>query len=345
MSRGLETGRGLERVIEEIRLYFLKNNISFDFYEGGLIRNEWKAVFLGLSYLAKLKGAKNGCYFAVYPVSAVFPSFIRKKPLVTAVHDMVPYFVHGYDNGLKYAVKRFCIRHACLHSDHLIVSFSSAKEKIVELFKINPDKITVISYGVDHGAYYPDKTPKIKNRVAFLGEAKRAKGLDSVIRAFDGVLKKVPDATLVIASNGNELEQMKQLAKETLPAGSYEFAGFIPEEKMREFYNAAHVFVFPSRYGFGLSALEAMACGTPAIIGACLDSLDFIKDPDLLVNPDDTQDLARKISAFLTDRPMHAKKSQEAMEIAKKYSWDRMARQYHETLIKAAAKPTPRRCT
>ncbi|MEI6424036.1 MAG: glycosyltransferase, partial [Lentisphaerota bacterium] len=183
------------------------------------------------------------------------------------VHDLIPFFVHGYDNKIKYSIKRLSIKYSYLKSDIVIVPFSSNKNKLIELFRVNPEKIRVIPYGVNHETYFrDDNIQKIPKSVAFLGEAKRAKGLDTLIRAFQIVIRSVPDATLVIASSGNELEKMKRLAEEFLPAGSFKFLGFIEENKMREFYNSAQLFVFPSRYGFGLSALEAMACGTPAIV-------------------------------------------------------------------------------
>lgn len=336
LTRGLETGRGLERVAQKFTDGLDKARIGYDFYDRGILRNEWKAFFQSFSYLQKLRTASHTRYFAVYPVSAFFAGVLNKRPLVTGVHDLIPFLARGFDNDLKYAVKRFCIRYACQKSDALITGFPSIKEKITELFGVDPKKITVIPYGVDHDHYYPDETvKKVKNRIAFLGEAKRAKGIDSLIRVFKTVRKNLPDATLVLASNGHELEAMKKLAADILPQGSYEFVGFVKEDKMREFYNAADLFVFPSRYGFGLSALEAMACGTPAVLGRCLDSTDFISDEELLADPENTGEMAQKLTALLVDRQKYGQKREFALKKAGEHSWDRMARLYYETCLKA----------
>lgn len=269
----------------------------------------------------------------------IFPSFLGKKPLITAVHDLIPYFVSGYDKGFKYAIKRWSIKYCCYKSDYLIVPFRSTKEKIVEMFHIPPDKIFVIPYGVDHATYFPDSSiEKKKFRIAFLGEAKRAKGMDSVIKAFRIIKETLPEASLVLASQGNELEQMKTLAKENLPENSYEFVGFVSEGKMREFYNMADVFIYPSHYGFGLSALEAMACGTPVIVGATLDALDFIDDEELLVDPENSYSLAQKVLCLISNREKYKQKSEEGIKTAKKYSWIKMAKDYYIACLMASEK-------
>ncbi|MCX6808600.1 MAG: glycosyltransferase family 1 protein [Candidatus Berkelbacteria bacterium] len=334
LSKGKETGRGLERVVSELCLYFDRQKIRYAFYDQGIIKSEIKAILQGFNFIQFLKKNQDDCYFAIYPVSAIFPILAKKRPVVTAVHDLIPFYVYGYANRLKYALKRWCIRFACKRSDHLIVPFMSSKEGIIKLFNVPEDKISVIPYGVDHETYFADKsTERSKNQVAFLGEARRAKGMDTLIKAFKLVLDQVPEAKLVLASNGDELEKMKKLAAETLPDKSYSFAGFIPENEMRKFYSSSELFVFPSRFGFGLSTLEAMACGTPAICSTTLDSKDFMKDQDLLVDPENIAEVATKIIKLLLDPEKYKEKSAEALKIAKKFSWENMARDYYNVCV------------
>ncbi|KRQ10131.1 glycosyltransferase [Bradyrhizobium manausense] len=97
----------------------------------------------------------------------------------------------------------------------------------------------------------------------------------TAIFAFSEVARQKPEAFLASASGGNELEEMKDLAARNIPPNRYEFVGFVPEESTRQFYSELDLFLFPSRYGFGMSAVEAMTCGTPAITGRTLDSTDF----------------------------------------------------------------------
>jgi len=340
LSKGKETGRGLDRVIDEFYNYLKIYNISFDFYESNVIKDlkgsaslkkEIQSVFYSIKYFRFLKSVKNDVYLATYPVSSIFPALLRKKPLITLIHDLIPFFVHGYDNKIKYSIKRLSIRYSYIKSDIVIVPFKSNKNKLIDLFKINPEKIRVVPYGVNHENYYKDGSiNKIPKCVAFLGEAKRAKGLDTLIRAFQNVVKYIPEAKLVIASSGNELDNMKKLANDLLPHSSFTFFGFIEENKMREFYNSAELLIFPSRYGFGLSALEAMACGTPAIVGETLDSTDFIDDKDLLVDTEDFISLGEKIINLLTNKDLYNEKCEYSISTANKYSWKEMSEKYYK---------------
>ena len=310
-----------------------KSNRSFSVYDCGYIKSELEAILKAFHFLFKLRKANADIYLAIYPVAGIFPIILRKHPVITAVFDMVPFYVRGYDNFLKFAFKRWCIRFACKNSDFLIVDFVSNKEKIIKLFNVPEAKIALLSHlshGVNHRTYYPEPGSKKKYNISFLGEAKRSKGMDSVIRAFQLINKDLPGATLTLASHGSELAQMKALAESLLPEGSYEFVGFVPEDKMREFYNRADVFAFPSRYGMGLSSLEAMACGTPAIVGRGQDTKDFINDPDVMVDPDSEQEIAVKILALFKDRQLYQQKVTQGLAIAGAYSWESMTNKYYE---------------
>lgn len=340
LSKGKETGRGLDRVVDEFCNCLDRNHIPFDFYASKVMgdlqgsasfRKECQSVLRGVEYLRRLQSTTNPIYLATYPVASIFPAFLKKRPLVTLIHDLIPFLVFGYDSRFKYSIKRWSIRYSCSRSDRLIVPFQSHKLKLIELFGTDPDKIHVVPYGVNHESYYRDrKAGKIHRSVAFLGETKRAKGLDTLIRAFRIVLGQTPEARLLVAGNGNESDRMKRLAHDTLPASSFQFLGFIAENRMREFYNSAELFAFPSRYGFGLSALESMACGTPAIVGATLDATDFIDDRDLLVDPEDFSSLAGKIIALLTNQDLYRQKCEYAVRTAAKYSWEGMSGRYYD---------------
>jgi glycosyltransferase involved in cell wall biosynthesis len=338
LSRGKETGRGLERLIDEFCAYLTKHDVNFDFYDRGVIRNEYRAVVESAVHIATLARADNNCYFAVYAVSGIFPALLGKRPLVTLITDLIPFHVTGYDGRLKYAIKRSCAKISCARSDLIIVGSASIKDEIVSRFRLHPKKVLVVPWGVDHGTYHPSRdVARQRGRVAFLGEIKRAKGVDALIAAFRIVIDRVPEATLSIGGSGRDLEEMKRLAASLLPAGSFAFEGFIPEERMNAFYNCADVFVFPSRYGFGLSALEAMACGTPALVGNSLDAKDFFFDEELLVDPDDPAQVAGRIVALLANEENRRLKARQAVEFAAKFSWAAMNEQYLAACMCAAS--------
>src|SRR5262249_16511504 len=178
---------------------------SYCFYDRGVIRNELVAVSLAGSFLASILRPRHDLWFGIYPVAGIFPILARKCPVVTGVYDLIPFLAPGYDNSIKYFIKRLCIEFACRSSDGLIVPFSSKAKQIVNMFGIPDDRIEVIPLGIDHGRFFcDDGVEKRRLRIGFLGEAKRAKGLDTAILAFSRVVRVLPEAFLVIASNGNE---------------------------------------------------------------------------------------------------------------------------------------------
>jgi glycosyltransferase involved in cell wall biosynthesis len=331
LSMGRDTGRGLERVIAELVSGLESIGQPYVFHDRGMLLTEVAVLGQAANFLWDLRGVNHDVWFGVYPVSAIFTILARKRPVVTGVYDLIPFLAPGYDNSLKYSIKRRCIAFACRHSDGLIAPFASTADQIVEMFGVSRDRIRVIPLGVDHGRFWFDPAiEKRRSRIGFLGEAKRAKGLDTAILAFAEVAKHDPDAFFVIASGGNELEEMKELANKTIPAGRYEFVGFVPEDQMRQFYSELDLFLFPSRYGFGMSAVEAMACGTPAIAGRTLDSTDFFTHELSLVDPNSPRELADRISLLLADRQRYGELREWALNRVQSLSWTRMAERYVE---------------
>lgn len=331
LSMGRDTGRGLERVIAELVTGLDAIGQPYVFHDRGMLLTEAAVLRQAANFLWDLRGVHHDVWFSVYSVSAIFTILARKRPVVTGVYDLIPFLARGYDNYLKYSIKRRCIEFACRHSDGLIVPFPSTAKQVVDMFGVSADRIGVIPLGIDHSRFWCDTAiPKRKFRIGFLGEAKRAKGLDTAILAFAEVARQNPEAFLAIASGGNELEEMKDLARKNIPPDRYEFVGFVPEESMRQFYSELDLFLFPSRYGFGMSAVEAMACGTPAITGRTLDSTDFFTHELSLVDPNSPAELAARISLLLTDRQCHAELREWALKRVQSLSWTRMAEKYVE---------------
>src|SRR5665213_1009714 len=331
LSIGRDTGRGLERVIAELIAGLEAIGQPYVFHDRGMLRTELEVLGQAANFLWDLRGVQHDVWFGVYPVSAIFTILARKRPVVTGVYDLIPFLAPGYDNSLKYSIKRRCIEFACRHSDGLIVPFPSTAEQVVRMFGVREDRIRVIPLGVDHAQFWCDAAiQKRKFRIGFLGEAKRAKGLDTAILAFAEVARQNPEAFLAIASGGNELEEMKDLARKNIPPGRYEFVGFVPEENMRQFYSELDLFLFPSRYGFGMSAVEAMACGTPAIAGRTLDSTDFFTHKLSLVDPDSPAELSDRISLLLSDREQYSDLREWSLTHVQSLSWASMAKKYVE---------------
>ena len=117
------------------------------------------------------------------------------------------------------------------------------------------------------------------------------------------------------------------------------FAGYVDEDELPAWYNAADLFVYPSLYeGFGLPPLEAMACGCPVITSNTSSLPEVVGDAGIMVDPHDVDALADAMERVLTDESLREDMRRRGLERAKRFSWQRSAREmwdiyeevYHE---------------
>lgn len=199
---------------------------------------------------------------------------------------------------------------------------------------IAPDAITMIPNGLDHGRYSPSPKPPAKV-VLSLGRVEPYKRIDIAVAAMAEVRRQVPDARLVIVGRGAAVPDLeRQVAKLGLGA-SVEFRGFVTEDEKVELYRGARVFVNPSeKEGWGLTILEANACGVPSVASDVPGLRDSVRHDDtgLLVPHGDVDACAAALCRLLTDDPLYARLREGALRWAAHYTWDAVTDQM-EALI------------
>ncbi len=322
------TGRGLDRYTCE-----LADNVSEQYpgidvrlLDEGSLPSVWAAGKKVVSFTRHLFAHGADVYHAISPLGGAMLAGLQRKPLVVTIHDVIPFNVDaGYDSPLKYSYWRQCIRLCVDKSAAIIVPYQVTKDEIVSRLHGDPSKIYVINHGVDHAKYFPrPELTRAPRKIVYLGEVSRSKGVDMLLRAYALLKREVPDAELVIAGKRSKDEQLLQELSRNLGVDGIELRGYISEAELSEYYGTATVMVFPSRCGFGLSTLEAMACGTPVVALAVLDAPEFIGDAGLLADPDSDQDLADKLKRALTDTELQAELTRKGIARAAEFSWRRM---------------------
>ncbi len=152
-------------------------------------------------------------------------------------------------------------------------------------YDVSTDKIHTIPPGYDDRRFFPvSNATKMALKEEFhmegptvlaLGRMAKNKGYDLLIKAMPAVLSRVPEARLKLAVGANEsspseskqIDHLKQIAEELGVFDRIDFSGYITDEELADHYRAADVFALCSRYEpFGMTAVEAMACGTPTVI-------------------------------------------------------------------------------
>jgi glycosyltransferase involved in cell wall biosynthesis len=281
---------------------------------------------------------KADVYHALSTPAGAAAAACLKRPLVVSIHDLLPFQVHGYNSRLKMGYARFCTTVSVKRADALIVPFQVTKDELVAEHGAEASKVHVVHFGLDHATYFP--RPAIERRareVLYLGEVSRAKGVDVLLRAFAEVGRRFPDAKLLICGKPNADGPALESLARALALENVEFRGFVPEAELPEYYARATVMTFPSRYGFGLTSLEAMACGAPVVVAGTLDAPEFIGDAGLMARAGDAADLARCLLSVLEDERLRTSLSEKGIRRAALFSWRIMAERTREVYERVRA--------
>jgi glycosyltransferase involved in cell wall biosynthesis len=160
-----------------------------------------------------------------------------------------------------------------------------------------------------------------------VGTIEPRKNLTRLLDAFKACLEDWPELKLVLIGKKGWLydsffQHLQALGLEECVI----FPGYVEEADLPAFYELAEVFVFPSLYeGFGLPALEAMACGTPVVCSNRSSLPEVVGEAGLLVDPTDTAAMTAAIRQILADADLQLDLKQRGLARAQQFSWARAA--------------------
>jgi D-inositol-3-phosphate glycosyltransferase len=243
-------------------------------------------------------------------------------------------------NGEKQVLRR---------ADRVIVATIAELTQLRFLYRANASKLVVIPPGVDVSHFYPIPADEAKlyvglkpedRMVLYVGRIEPLKGLDTLIQAMSSLYLQESYRVHLAIIGGDpaaspsemsaEMARLQKLCDELSVGQTVVFLGKRDQDKLPYYYSAAELVVMPSHYeSFGMVALEAMACGTPVIASEVGGLAYLVKDGETgFTIPDQEPDmLCEKISWLLNDRDLHATMSQQAVEYAQDYAWEKIAKQ------------------
>jgi glycosyltransferase involved in cell wall biosynthesis len=197
------------------------------------------------------------------------------------------------------------------------------------------DKIETIPVGVDLSRFSPTGDATDGGTLFFLSSLDRYhsyKGLDDLLEALVLVKEDHPEVKLFVGGSGELLGHYRGMAQDLGIGDSVEFLGFIPEDMVAKHYNRSDIFVLPSKSrsqeGFGMVALEAMACGRPVICSNIVGVAEDIEEngAGLTVEPSNPRKLAGAIIRLLKDGPVAKEMGSAGRRLAvEKYGWSTVA--------------------
>ncbi len=231
-------------------------------------------------------------------------------------------------------------------ADLIIANTDDERCQLIDLYDATPDRLRVISPGVDLEVFRPGSRDEARDRlnlrrdalvVAFVGRIQPLKAPDVVIRAVADLVERRPDlrdrliVPVVGGPSGSGLETpdgLVDLAAARGVADVVRFVSPVAQARLVDVYRAASLVCVPSyNESFGLVAIEAQACGTP-VVAADVGGLPTAVAngvSGVLVEGHDPQDYSRVFESLLTDEEALAALAAHAPEHAQQFGWGRTA--------------------
>ncbi len=245
---------------------------------------------------------------------------------------------HGSDmlRVQRWPLGRALLRWVLAQADRLIANSLATRDQMVRL-GLDESRIRVIHPPVEHERFHPDVDPTPVHSRHALGNAPviltvarlvERKGVDTVLRALPFILRAVPDARYLVVGDGPVRPQLQALARELAIDQHVIFVGALEHTSpdLPCYYAACDVYVMPSRTlqergeveSFGISFLEAGACGKPVVAGRGGGTVEAVQDgvTGLLVDPHDPEDVARAVIRLLTDTDLARRMGRAGRQLA-----------------------------
>jgi phosphatidyl-myo-inositol alpha-mannosyltransferase len=234
---------------------------------------------------------------------------------------------------------------------HIAVS-NAAREFVGEYFRAD---YRIIPNGIDFVRFhrrYPrlETLADARPTVLFVGRLEKRKGLRFLLRAWPEVLERQPEARLVVVGRGRPLEGYRRFAaRQGWSASDVVFAGYVPDEDLPRYYQAADVFCAPNtgQESFGIVLLEAMASAVPIVAADIPGYRDVVthEREGFLVETKNSGALADAICRLLANPSVRAAMREAGQDKARQYDWPRVAEEvldyYADVLERQARAPEP----
>lgn len=275
---------------------------------------------------------------ALYHATDFFlPPLAQRTKSIVTVHDLS--FVRHPESVMPGMTRHLntWVPRSVQRADHVIAVSKATRQDLIELYNTPAPKITVLHHGVSarfapvaNNAALANVRHKYKlGQAPFilsLGTIQPRKNYLQLIRAVAQLEKEI--ALVIVGGWGWDTGPIFAEVENLGLAKRVHFPGYVDDADLPALYSAATLFVYPSLYeGFGLPALEAMACGTPVVAANRSALPEVVGDAGLLVDPQDVSAIAGAIEGLLGDAACRAQLSAAGLARAAQFTWPGMARQ------------------
>ncbi|MEM3562501.1 MAG: glycosyltransferase family 4 protein [Candidatus Jordarchaeaceae archaeon] len=314
-----------EETIDGIRIIRIGTKFTF-----------FLSVFL--YYITKFGFGKCNFDFVIDDISKIpiFTPIYVRKPIIAIIHHIhgetlfkeLPFFVAVFAYFCELLIPLF-------YKKTPIVTVSESTKKELILKGLPRENIKIVYNGVNHNLFVPGVKSR-KPLIAYVGRVKRYKQLEDLIKAFNMVKKNRENVELIIAGKGDHHEELKKLVEKGNIHSVKIYKNIAEQEKIKILQKAWVYVITSMKEGWGISIIEANACGTPSIAYKTLGLQDAILDKQtgLLVKREDIEELAKTIDKILSDTKLRKKLANNATKWAKNFDWDKSSKKFLKIILK-----------
>lgn len=279
----------------------------------------------------------------------------KKTKTVVTIHDLAFKFFPQFFNKKDLRRLNFFTDYAVRNADRLIAVSNSTKKDILKLYPaLHEEKIKVIYHGYDKDSFNEnisgEEMNEVKSRyglpaspagrrvsryVIYVGALQPRKNLDVLVDAFESLRRdeSYKDIGLVIA--GDLGWMYKDFLKRIENNPAITAIGKFETRDLPMLLRGAEALIFPSLYeGFGLPALEAMACGVPVVAADNSSLAEIVGEAGILFDAYSRDNLAKSLIKILESDKLRDDLRQKGLERVKDFSWEKCAEETLEWIIK-----------
>jgi glycosyltransferase involved in cell wall biosynthesis len=261
---------------------------------------------------------------------------LRSVPTVLTVHDLIFRQLPGHHKPLNRGYLNLTLPLYCRRATHIIAISECTRRDVTAAYDLPPEKVTVIYEAADP-RFRPQTSARVtavrqqyglpERYILFVGTIEPRKNLTRLLHAFEALHgDDLCDALVIVGRRGwlfgdffAELERSPVRDAVLVP-------GYVPDEALPAIYTGARALAFPSLYeGFGLPALEAMACGTAVACSGTSSLPEVAGDAALYFDPSSQGSIVETLRQLLSDADLRSELTQRGLERAARFSWDRVA--------------------
>ncbi len=275
-----------------------------------------------------------------------------RTPMVATIHDLIhQLFPEMCPSRMAWRVSWFMARRTARRARLLLTVSEHSRRDIVAHLGVSPEKVRLTynalppGWGEGVSSTLPPEMDVAGGAPYFLyvGNHKRHKNIPLLLEAFMMLRKQSDGVRLVLTGARNGLEN--ELARFRL-GDEVAFLGDVSHEALQGVYASACALVFPSKYeGFGYPPLEAMGCGTPAIVSDAASLPEVVGEAGVIVPEGEVGPLRDEMRRMLNDEAHRKRLSEKSLERAKKFSWRELAegtlRAYEEAVMGTNSREKP----